>query len=224
MQSRHPPPTSSQPVGVRGLAGLPPRRPPEVTAIPLEMPCSSAAAPAGPLMGSRSVKGPKGEGGAASVPPVRPPLLAEGRAAPPPKQLGPRRLGPSQSTSAPAPRPSAAPGPLLSGLAHRRSDSHPPSSRRFHLDFLPDAGRHVSRPRLGLPGSAPFTQSLRGSAPSSQPCLAPIRVGSLGRRSRRQRHSHRKVSGEPSEAWAAPPRSHFEKLPPVAVQARLGVT
>lgn len=75
-----------------------------------------------------------------------------------------------------------------------------------------------------LPGWAPFTQSLRGSAPSSQPFLASIRFGSLGRRSRRRQHSHRKVSREPSEAWAAPPRSHFEKLAPVAVLARPAVT
>lgn len=218
-----PPPTSSQPLRAKGWNGIPPQVPPEVTAIPLEkgetpQPSSSAAAPAGSLTRGRRIYGQKG--GAARDSPVPPPphLRGAGRSAP--KQPGPGGWDPPQALRSP---PSSSQFRLIPFLPESRDPALrlPPAllgtAESFHLDLFSDAGRHISRPRPVLPGSAPFTQFLRGSTPSSQQVLAPIRLGSLGRRSLRRQHSHRKVYRAPSDAWAAPPRSHFEKLPPVAV-------
>lgn len=157
-----------------------------------------------------------------------PPLQPEGRGAPPLDSQA-WRLGLSQRTSAPTPQlfdSSGAPSAVVSSSATPTPPPPAPQwiAKSFYLDLLPDAGRHISRLRPGLPRLASFTQFLVGSAPSSQPVLAPIRLGSLGRRSWRRLHGHRKASRAPSETWAALPRSHFEKLPPVAVPARLVVT
>lgn len=157
-----------------------------------------------------------------------PPPQPEGRGAPPLDRQA-WRLGLSQSTSAPTPQPLDSSGPPSAVVSSPATPTPPPPTPRgiaksFHLDLLPDAGRHISRLRPVLPRLASFTQSLLGSAPSSQPVLAPIRLGSLGRRSWRRLHGYRMASRAPSETWAAPLRSHFEKLPPIAVFARLVVT
>lgn len=212
--SSHPQPTPSQPGGARGPAAAPARgnRHPLGDA-PFQRGSSGGTADQTPRSPGREGRGRERRPWAAT-----PRLGGAGRSAP--KQQGRGRLGPSQSTWTPSPQPLVSPGPLPAEV----SGPAPPRTASFHLDLLPDASRHISRSRPGLPGSAPFLRSLRGNAPSNQQFLAPIRLGSLGRRSWRRQHSHRKVSRAPSEAWAAAPRSHFEKLPPVVVRARLAVT
>lgn len=94
---------------------------------------------------------------------------------------------------------------------------------------LPASPRSV--PRCTLPCSraagaraSAVSQSLRGSAPSSQRVLAPIRLSFLCRRRWRRRRRHRKVPPVPPEAWAAPRCFHFEKFPPMSERGNLAVT
>ena len=171
MQPQDPPPPASHPLRAGGLAGITPQLPPEVTAIPLEMPRSSAAALAGSLTRSQSGK-TEGRGRERLTCTENPWLRGAGRSAP--KQQSPRPLRPSQSTAAtPTPQPLAAQGPLPVWSPTTLTPTRPAEDRGV---FSPRSSPRCRSPCFRAPAWAPGISSLH-AVPSRQGSKQPAVLG-----------------------------------------------
>lgn len=187
--------------GARGGSLRPPLRNPSPPQRPSASPRFARSTPASPKWALSTSE--RLDQGILEPAPARPPARLASPVSVPsliriffsPALRSPRSVGPRRPARA-SPRPS-----LSSRL---------PASPRSSPRCTPPCSRAA-----GAPDSA-VSQSLRGSAPSSQRVLAPIGLHSLCRRRWRRRQRHRKVPPVPPEAWAAPPGSHFEKFPPTS--------